>query len=75
MGAAANPHLFDRPQHKLTLGGCQSLSELSLVSQMAKVHAFYILLILGAVIVGLVTVAWLAIPQLAELITFALTVT
>ncbi len=40
-----------------------------------KVHAFYILLILLAVIIGLVTVKWNEIPNLPALITFALTVT
>src|SRR5437773_2456443 len=40
-----------------------------------KIHAFYILLILGSVIVGLVAVKWSTIPSLPELITFALTIT
>lgn len=40
-----------------------------------RIHAFYILAILGGVIVTLITVRWSDIPRLAELITFALTVT
>jgi hypothetical protein len=44
------------------------------VEEKYKIHAFYILVILGAVIVGLVTVQWSSIPRLPEMLTFALTV-
>jgi hypothetical protein len=40
-----------------------------------KIHASYIFFILIAVIIGLITVKWSGIPDLANLITFALTVT
>ncbi len=40
-----------------------------------KIHAFYVLLILGLIIIGLVTVKWAAITGLKDYITFALTVT
>ncbi len=39
-----------------------------------KIHAFYVLLILATVIIGLVTVQWSGIPRLPEMLTFALTV-
>lgn len=40
-----------------------------------KVHAFYILSIMSATIIGLVTVKWSSITNLVSLITFALTLT
>jgi len=39
-----------------------------------KIHSFYILLILGSIIVGLISVKWAEIPKLVDYITFALTV-
>src|SRR5260370_8324872 len=45
------------------------------MDEKARIHAFYVLLILGAIIILLITVRWSAIPRLPELITFALTVT
>jgi hypothetical protein len=40
-----------------------------------RIHGFYIILILGSIIIILVTINWGAIPRLPELITFALTLT
>src|SRR5256885_13949970 len=40
-----------------------------------KIHAFYILTILIAVIIILLTIRWTGIPNLVEYITFALTLT
>lgn len=45
------------------------------MDEKSRIHAFYVLNILFVVIIALITVQWHSIPQLPELITFALTVT
>jgi len=40
-----------------------------------KIHSFYILLILSAIIIVLITIKWAEIPKFADYVTFALSVT
>lgn len=44
------------------------------MDEKARIHASYIMFVLGSIIVALITIEWSSIPRLPELITFALTV-